>query len=242
MKQAIKLLICLICLIRLIGFAPLSGAADMTSPAYQIQFPNLNMMAGQKSSENYKLGDTAGQTGSGLYASTGYKVRAGFWYIKSIIPFSFAISSMAVNFGTIAAGTPSTQTNTLTVSAGGAGGYQVTGQENYPLKMATGTTIPDTTCDSGTCSETTAGVWVNNTTYGFGYNMSGNDVPAAFIDSTYYKQFADRSLGESAQIVMSSINVGKSRQATVTYKVNVSGAQAAGVYRNMITFIATPSF
>lgn len=72
--------------------------------------------------------------------------------------------------------------------------------------------------------------------------MSGNDVPADFIDTTYFRQFADSSLLEPAQIVMSSANVGKNRQATVTYKVNISSTQAAGTYRNIIMFIATPSF
>jgi len=41
---------------------------------------------------------------------------------------------------------------------------------------------------------------------------------------------------------MSSTDVGKSRQSTVTYKVNVSTIQAAGTYENIITFVCTPFF
>lgn len=219
-----------------------NAQSSLKSDNYEITWPNLNMGAGLPSSSNYNLGVTMGQTAPGLYSSTGYKVRAGFQYIHSVIPFSFSISDISIAFGTLNAGTPSTQTNTLTVSVGSAGGYTVKASENKPLTSDANSTIPDTTCDAGTCSETTAGVWSQNTTYGFGFNMSGTDIPADFVDSTYFRQFADRNAGESAQTVMSGSNVGQNKEATVTYKVNISSTQAAGTYRNIITFVATPTF
>jgi hypothetical protein len=204
------------------------------------------MGAGVPSSTNYNLGVTMGQVAPGLYASTGYTVRAGFQYIHSIVPFSFSISDISIDFGTLGVGTTNTQTNVLTVSAGGAGGYQVTAQENKPLTSTAGATIADTTCNGNgqTCNETVAKIWTDNAKYGFGFNISGDDVPADFVDSTYYRQFADASLPEpeSAQVIMGSSNVGRSRQTTVTYKINVSNIQAAGNYENIITFICTPSF
>lgn len=221
---------------------PAEAQSKVESTNYKITLPNLNMGAGLPNSSSYNLGVTMGQTAPGLYTSTSYKVRAGFWYIKSIIPFSFSISDFSIEFGSLVPGTPSTLTNTLTVSAGGAGGYTVKASENKPLTSTSNNTIPDTTCDAGGCSQTTAGVWSQNTTYGFGFNMSGNDIPADFIDSTYFRQFADRNAGESAQTVMSSANVGRSRQATVTYKVNVSNIQAAGNYQNILMFVATPTY
>lgn len=215
----------------------------MESNSYKIRFPNLNMTSGSKSSENYNILDTVGQTAPGEYDSAGFKVKAGFPYLKTIIPFSFTISDLSMDFGTLTPGSFSTQTNSLTVSSGGAGGYSVIALENSPLTAQAGSaTIPDTTCNSGACSETSAGVWNNTTKYGFGFNMSGNDVPAAFVDSTYFKQFADASLSETGQVVMSSSNVGKSRTATVTYKVNIAATQTAGDYENAITFIATPTY
>lgn len=223
--------------------ALLLAQAVINSPNYRIQFPNLNSGAGIPSSTNYKMDTTIGQTAPGLYSSTGYRVKAGFQYIHSIIPFSFSISKFLIDFGTLTPQTPVTDTSVLTVSAGGAGGYQVTARENHPLRVSGATeTIPDTLCDSGSCSETTAGVWTSASTYGFGYNMAGDDIPAAFINNTYFKQFADASLGESSQVIMSSANVGKSRQATITYKVNISQIQPAGSYQNIITFVATPTY
>jgi len=224
---------------------PLASAqSTIRSPNYKIDWPNINMGAGLPTSTNYKMGVTTGQTAPGLYTSTGYKIRAGFQYIHSIIPFSFSISDISIDFGTLTPGTPTTQTNTLTVSVGGAGGYTVKVSENNPLKSTAGATIPDTLCDGGanTCTETTAKPWTSNSAYGFGFNMSGTDIPADFVDSTYFRQFADRSAGESAQTVMAGANVGRNKQATVTYKVNISNLQPAGRYENILSFLAIPSY
>lgn len=220
-------------------------AENMSSDTYKLQWTNLNMTSGSKSSDNYKILDTVGQTAPGEYSSSGFYVKAGFPYIKTIIPFSFTISDLSMDFGILTPGVfPSPlPANTLTVSFGGAGGYSVTAVENHPLKLQTGsTTIPDTTCNSGACSETAAGIWNDTAKFGFGYNMTGNDIPAAFVNSTYFKQFADASLNEPAQSVMFSPNAGKSRIATVTYKANISLTQAAGDYENSIIFVATPTF
>ena len=218
---------------------------QMDSASYKIRWPNLNMTSGSKSSTNYNILDTVGQTAPGEYDSAGFKVKAGFPYIKTIQPFAFTISDLSIDFGSLTPGVfPSpAPTNTLTVTSGGAGGYAVTASENLPLTQQSGSaTIPDTTCNAGTCSQTTAGVWNDTTKYGFGYNMSGNDVPAAFVDATYYKQFSDASQSEAAQIVMSSNNVGTNRTATVTYQINVSPTQTAGEYENAITYVATPTY
>ena len=149
---------------------------------------------------------------------------------------------MQKNFGTLTPNTPSTSTSTLTVSAGGAGGYSVKASENNPLMTAdSADIIIDTLCDA-TCSETTAGVWTSASKYGFGFNMTGDDIDSDFTDSTYFRQFADRSNAESAQTIMTSANVGRSRTATITYKLNISTLQPAGTYRNVIMYTAIPSY
>lgn len=222
--------------------ALLLAQAVIKSPNYEIQMPNLNSGAGIPTSTNYNVNTTIGQTAPGPFSSTGYRVLSGFQYIHSIIPFSFSLSSIAIPFGSLTPDTFKTLTQTLTVSAGGAGGYQVTARENNPLKIiGSAPTIPDTTCNV-TCSETTAGVWDQTTKYGFGFNMTGNDIPADFTDSTYFRQFADTSNSETAKVVMSSTKVYRSRVATVTYKVNISSLQEAGQYQNIIYYTAIPSY
>ena len=218
------------------------GQAKIVSPNYIIQMPNFNSGAGIPSSSGYKLDTTIGQTAPGLYSSSGYRVRSGFQYIHSIIPFSFSMSNFLINFGTLIPGTPVTLTSTLTVSAGGAGGYKVTTRESGSLQTSGGQSIPDATCDAGTCTESAAGVWSQASTYGFGYNMSGQDIPSDFINSTYFRHFANAGLSQTDQIVMINANVGRSRTATITYKVNISGVQGSGRYQNKILFTAIPSF
>lgn len=219
-----------------------SAQERVESLNFRIEFPNLNSGAGIPTSTNYKIDTTIGQTAAGKFSSAGYIARAGFQYIHSIIPFSFTISDIQKNFGTLTPGTPSTSTSTISVSAGGAGGYAVKVSENNPLKTSDGgDVIIDTLCDTS-CSETTAAVWTSTSKYGFGFNMSGDDIPSDFINSTYFRQFADRSSSETEKTIMSSNNVGASRTATITYKVNVSSVQPAGLYRNVLTFTAIPAY
>jgi hypothetical protein len=228
-------------LICIFAYSPVHGQAEITSPNYIIEMPNLNSGAGLPTSTNYNVSSTIGQTAAGLFSSAGYRVKSGFQYIYSIIPFSFTISSLSINFGNLTAQTPATASETLTVSSGGAGGYQVMASENNPLKNSSSGTIPNTNCDVS-CTNAAAAVWSSTSKYGFGFNMSGSDIPADFIDLTYYRPFADRSVSQSPQVVMSSVNVGSSRQSTVNYKVNISGTQAAGVYNNTIMYTAIPSY
>ncbi len=220
-----------------------ASALNMTGANYIIQMENLNTAAGKPTGANYKVNLTVGQTAPGLYSGTNYKVRSGFQYINSIIKFAFSIDNRFIDLGTLTATTPVTRVNTLTVSNGSAHGYAVTANENHQLQVpVSGALIPDTTCDNGTCSPTTSAAWTSTLTYGFGYrcdNVSGTDCASGFTTSTFYKQFA---ASPSAQTVMSGTNVGKNKQVTITYKVNISSTQAAGLYGNVITYVATPTF
>lgn len=221
-------------------------AQTMSNSSYIIQMGNLNMSAGKPTGAQYSVSFTAGQTGAGLYSGSNYKVKSGFQYIYPFIGFAFSISSIEINFGTLSATNPVTRTNTLTVSNQSAGGYMVTAFENHPLLVpATGTKIPDTTCDGGSCSESLAAAWTNPLTYGFGYRcdaITTNYCVSDFTNGTYYKQFADDSNSETAQTIMDSSVSGKNQQAEITYKVNISATQPAGQYSNVITYIATPTF
>ena len=220
-------------------------AINMTNGIYRIQAGNFNSFSGKATGGSNKLTFTSGESIIGLYSGTNYRVRAGFQYIYSVIPFTFSISNTSINFGTLTAGEPITRTNTLSVGNGSAYGYQVTASEDHELRSLSGNyTIPDTTCDSGNCTETTSAAWSSPLTYGFGYrcdNLAGTDCSSNFATSSYYKQFANQEIGETAAVVMSSQNVGRSRQTEITYKVNISATQAPGAYQNVIIYIATPT-
>ncbi len=219
-------------------------ADNLTSPAFEIKMGTINITGGSKSSSSFKLTDTVGQTIQGQFDSSGFTIKAGFQYIYAFIPFTFTISNLELNYGSLIPGTPSLLTNILTVTTGSAYGYTVKAVEDHPLRLSNDvTTIPDTSCDiASTCTQTDATPWTAGTSYGFGYNVQGTDVDVAdFVDNTYFRPFPIQNIDLPATI-MSRAGVATDSAATVTYKVNVSGSQAAGVYQNNIQYIAIPAF
>ncbi|MBI5044689.1 MAG: hypothetical protein HZC02_02080 [Candidatus Levybacteria bacterium] len=222
------------------------SAFTMSNANWIIDFANLNMTSGKPTGPNYKVSNTVGQIAPGLYSGTNFKVRAGFQYVYSIIPFSFTISTLEINFGTLIPTNPVTRTNVLTLSNGSANGYSVLAYENHALLIpGSGRMIPDTSCDAGTCTQITAAAWTSSLAYGFGYrcdNLSGTDCSTDFSTGTFYKQFANDSDGETAQAVMRGVNVGRSKQVQITYKANISATQPPGEYTNQIIYLAIPTF
>ncbi len=216
-------------------------AVTMRSDSYEVQWGNMNTGGGEHTSASYELDSTMGQIAPGEYAKAGYRVRSGFQYIQSIVPFTFTISDLSIAFGNLVPGSPSTATNDLTVSAGGAEGWQVLVFEDHPLRSETSIDIDDTSCDSG-CSRTTAGLWTQNTTYGFGFNMSGEYISTDFTTSDYYRPFSDYETYAEAVEIMTSITSTSSATATVTYKVNIDDQQEGGSYQNSVNFIAVPGY
>jgi len=226
-------------------YHPASVMADtLTSPAFEVKMSTINITGGNKSSSSYKLTDTVGQTIQGQFDSAGYIIKAGFQYIYPLTAFTFTISNLDLNFGSLITDTPSLLTNILTVTTGSAFGYTVKTIEDHSLRLMSGsTTIPDTSCDlAQPCTQTDATPWTVNSRYGFGYNIQGTDVDVAdFVDNTYFRSFPIQDIDQPAT-VMSRAGVATDSAATVTYKVNVSGSQAAGIYQNNLQYIATPSF
>ncbi len=240
MKKAL-----LFCLSLLLLIPPVAFSENLKNTNYIIQMGNLNSFAGESDGSGYSLNITGGQTGAGLYSGTNYTVRSGFQYISSIIPFSFSISQLIIDFGALSPTNPVSRTNILTIDNQSAGGYSVKAYQNHHLlDPATGAVIPDTTCDGGTCNETTSAAWANTLTYGFGYRcdpVTTNYCASGFASSGYYKQFADKESNETEQTVMLG-QAGRDQQAEITYKVNISSSQPAGLYTNVITYIATPTY
>lgn len=227
-----------------IGLFNKSYAFTMSNDDFILQLDSLNMLAGESSGNGYTLNQTAGELVPGAFSGTNYNAFIGFQYVHSIIPFIFTVSSNSISFGSLDANSPVLRTQTLQISNGSAYGYNVYASENHPLQSGSNT-IPDTTCDNGSCTQTISAPWINTLTYGFGYrcdNVVGTDCASGFSGATNYKQFSDSSIHESAQSVMGSQNVGRNRQVQITYKINISATQPGGTYNNTITYLAIPSY
>lgn len=224
------------------------------SPSFHIDWGNFNMTGGKKNSTNYQLTDTVGQNAPGQFNSNGYIVKAGFQYVYDpTYRLTFTISKLNINFGTLVPGVGSTDTNIITITSPGVSGYQILVHQNHPLQINATQKIANTKCDLNSCSPNTSGLWVDNNTYGFGFNAIGinssgvvTDVGTSnyFINDTYFRPFADRSAlpKESDAVIMSENKPVQKHSARITYKVNIPVTQAAGNYQNAITFIAVPKY
>lgn len=248
-----------------------SHAINMQSDEYRIEFGTIDSGGGKMEDlvdDSYHLSSSIGQSVAKEFQSNGYVVKAGFQYIYSRIPFSFYLSTVRIDLGTLLPNTPSTGTLTLKVSFGGAGQYIVTARADTPLTEIQGTnTISFTGCNGGvdTCSITNAKLWTNASAYGFGYGMTGQDISTDFISSSYFRPFANRLIPEDAATIMQSSDVTAditptpavpytpapvltgvprttTHEAIMTMKANISGLQPAGTYATVIRFLATPSF
>lgn len=254
MKKIINIFVLLLVLI----FVKKNLAVNMDSTKYSIKSGNLNIGAKPESSSSYKLTTTMGQTSAGVFSSNGYVVKAGFQYIYSIIPFTFTISQTKLDFGKLVPNAFSNATTDLTVSFGSAGSYQVTAIEETPMKTMFNKIIPDTNCNGGVnvCDENTANLWDDVNTYGFGYKITGEDIPDTYSScvSSYgtecFRRLPDLNSSEDPVVVMSNLNVTgntdptlpNKHKATVGFKINVSPIQEAGSYQTIINFVATPGF
>ena len=241
-----KIIILAIILSTLLFNLKTAVAQTMSNTNYILQMGNLNSAAGKPTGSGYALNITVGQTAPGLYSGANYKVRAGFQYINSIIPFQFTLSSILVDFGTLTPTNPITRTSIISINDGSAGGYTVKVFENHQLLVpGPGVIIPNTTCDNGLCTSTTPDTWTSSLTYGFGYRCDQVDATnycsSDFSSANNYKQFADQSQNQILQTVMSG-QTGRNQRGQVTYKVNISPTQVAGFYSNVITYIATPTY
>jgi hypothetical protein len=146
--------------------------------------------------------------------------------------FSFTVSQPLLDFGKLSATNPVIRQLELVLTSPFP--FQIIAFEDHPLQLKSSKAIPDTTCDNGACSETTAANWTNTLTYGFGYSLES-------FDSDAYKQFADTSRAEPFQTILSGTQANNKR-FKVLYKVNISGTQSSGDYTNTVTYFATPDF
>lgn len=223
--------------------APPVFAQHFSSSDYNIDWGNFNITSGRKVSTNYQLTDTVGQNAPGKSEKNGIVVKAGFQYIyDTFTELSFTIDKLNINFGTLEPGIGVTDTNILTVTTPSGHGYQLTASENHPLWISPSHFIPDTTCDSGTCTITSSSPWLASDKFGFGFNVTGIGATAYFPDSTYYRPFASIYNNHQPTIIASENKPVKKREAIVNYRVIVSTVQTAGNYQNFITYTLTPKY
>jgi hypothetical protein len=198
-------------------------------------------------------------TSTGTYSATGSLPSANDW-VMSMATFrpgagcvgddgaavnSIATTATSVPFGIISPNTFYQGCQDLIVSTNAGNGYSVTVQESSAMRTVDGRfSIPDTTCDGGTCTESVAAAWTNATKNGFGHtcaNQSMHDCNAAYSSGTNFRQVANISAGETAQSVMSS-STAATATGRVKYRLSTGAAQPAGTYTTIITYTILGTF
>jgi hypothetical protein len=156
-----------------------------------------------------------------------------------------ATTASSVPFGTVSANSFYQGCQDLIISTNAGGGYSLTGQESSALLTSNGTSIPDTRCDAGTCTESAAAAWATASNNGFGHtcaNQGGvHDCAAAYSAGVNFKQFANIAGGEAAQAIMTS-STPAAATGRVKYRLSRSAGQSAGTYTNIVDYILTGTF
>lgn len=158
--------------------------------------------------------------------------------------FSFKIAQTIIDFGALTATNPVTRTTDISFSTP-THGAQIFGYANHPLMNTEKITIPDTTCDTGTCTQSIPSIWENDLTYGFGFRCESEATEVCgrdFSGSNSFKQFSDSSAKESPVPIILNQQAKPSTTARLIYKVNISGTQPVGGYSNTVTYLAIPNF
>ena len=172
------------------------------------------------------------------------KITIGYTDKEPVTDLSFTISDTIINLGPLLPGDVIARENSLIVHGDPSYMYSIFGYENHQLHDEKNTIIPNTTCDDGTCSSTTASLWTNVLTYGFGYRCdsnTGHDCVSNFENPDFYSQFADNSVKEPQTAFAAGITF-QPKKETITYKLNIAGSQQAGYYNNTIAYLAMPMY
>ncbi len=199
------------------------------------------MTSGHKSSQNFKLEDVVGQTNAGIFISKGYIIQTGFMNSSAGQSFSFSVNPSVVDFGSLRPNTPVEKTLRIIVGNGNATGYSVRVSENQPLATLAGAEIPDTICDNPTsvvCNISQASSWKENTSYGFGYRITGRTVPQDFNKESFFRPLPANRKNDPSILIMQSVAKSVVDQGNMTLRVNVGPNQPVGQYRNVLIFSA----
>lgn len=159
-------------------------------------------------------------------------------------PLRFTTETNTIDFGELNPGEPVIRQANITIQGGSPFGYQILSYEDSSLtKTDTQETIPDTTCDTGICTQTTPGQWKNPLTFGFGYSCQSKTKYVCINDNEQkdelFLQFSNRSENELPQPILRSFSQ-LPTTATLIYKVNIPPTQSVGKYSTTIHLIATP--
>lgn len=220
-------------------------AQSMSNPDYKIDLSPLDTSIKEsKDNTTYQTNTELlnEKASSRIIKGNNYTISLSYEDENLQEPFIASSSTDQLNFGEIDAGEPIIRSHSVSVTIGSAHGFQVLSQEDHNLQSDNKEEIPNTSCDSGSCTQILSDVWENPLTYGFGYRCQDilDKQCAQGFENNYYKRFANISFNESpAQIIYQGGR--KNAESILLYKINISAGQARNKYHNSISYLFVPN-
>jgi hypothetical protein len=207
----------------------------MNSTNYQINADSINSGGGGSGSyyggtgATYSVFDSIGESFIGNMAGTIFAVQEGFSPMVNY-KMSLTLDSATKNLGTVTPGIPITGTTVASVTTDSWGGYELYINENNNLRH----TDTVTTLASYLCAIASPCLWSGT---GMGFTITaGTSIEAAWGSNPNYKY---------AQVPTTSTLFhtkpgysGVVDNTTIQYKLDVPTTQKAGVYSDILTYIA----
>lgn len=155
------------------------------------------------------------------------------------LPLGLSLSQEILDFGNIASGEPVTRNHTLSVFSPSERRYSIFLYQDSGLTSKSNTQIPNTSCDSGSCTSILADTWNLPLTYGFGYTCENKETCVSSFQDDYYRRLASASQSEAPAEIITSV---KNTKTNMLFKLNIAPTQNREVYSNTIYYLLTPTF
>lgn len=148
---------------------------------------------------------------------------------------SFSVDRTQIAFGSFKTAPVQEEETSAMIGSEGSG-FQVLMEAKTALSSVNNTTIPPTRCDSRqTCSPLRAQAWKDAQAPGWGYSLSGSEVPQDFKNKTFYRP---PSLDGYISLLKSG-EPDSNTNITLTWKVLTDGSNEE-TYSSILKFFAVP--
>lgn len=197
----------------------------------------LGIFGGEKSSTNYRLTDTGGGFATGFSDSSNYRSCSGFQCLIAQVPtITFTLSTNTINLGTLTTGGVNTSSHTISVTTN-LGGYTTKVYEDGNLCRIV---LP---CNSANDIADVAdgAVTANNEEYGMATSQAGNDITQDTSCGSAAYNASGLTTGPQSVASKASPTV-SAETTTICYAAAITGATAAGNYKQIVTYITTGTF
>jgi hypothetical protein len=211
-----------------------SAQVEQTSGSYKVKTPTLDESGPGKSSPSYGLGDSLGQTFQGKASSASYNIYAGFQYYGNALLTLSVSCSAAVSIPAVNPGTPQSANDTCTITTNSTSGYTLyTWQDGDPTR----TSPPLETIPAAGLGSYAAPVpWVDGTSQGLGFSLSGPTVEAKWASGANFASFA---AAPAAANTYSSPLSGGTTDVNLTYQFDAPITKPSGTYQNRVFYFVT---